>query len=84
MNRVLNQQFIYYENYVALKDYDNITEIRLYPNGLNARIYCKQVSSKDGSFYIIAAKFLYKKKSQNIDKGTVQFIKPIEGYEYDI
>jgi len=75
---------MYYDDYVKLDTYDHLSEIRLFPNGENARIYCKEVSTSDGSYYIIAAKFLPKKKSQKIDKSIDRMIKPIEKYEYEL
>lgn len=84
INRILFQDFVYYEDYVKLTGYNDLAEMRLFPNGDNARIYCKEISSKDGKFYVIAAKFLEKKKSEKIDKSIDQKIKPIEKYEYEL
>jgi hypothetical protein len=84
VNRILFQDFVYYDDYVKLTAYDGLSEMRLFPNGDNTRIYCKEVSTKDGKFYVIAAKFLEKKKSEKIDKSINQMIKPIEKYEYEL
>ena len=51
---------------------------------MNARIYCKEVSTNNGNFYVVAAKLIPKKSSQKINKEIGQFIKPLENYEYDI
>lgn len=69
---------------MLIKNLESITEMRILPNGMNARIYCKQIASKKGDFYVIAAKLFRKKKSQSIDKSIQQFIKPIEDFNYDI
>jgi hypothetical protein len=83
VNRILNQDFIYYDDYVKLIGYDHLAEMRIFPNGLNARIYCKEESSTDGNYYIVAAKLLPKKTSEKIDKAIDQLIKPIQKYEYE-
>lgn len=83
VNRILNQGNIYYDDYEKLSNYDHLSEIRIFPNGQNARIYCKEVSTADGNFYIIAAKLLPKKTSQKIEKTIDQMIKPVEKYEYE-
>lgn len=84
VNRILNQNFIYYEGYEKVQSLENISEMRIFPNGKNARIYCKEVSTDNGCFYVIAAKFLPKKKSMKIDKAIIQFIKPLEDYVYAV
>jgi hypothetical protein len=58
--------------------------MRIFPNGENIRIYCKEINSNDGILYVVAAKYLPKKKSNTIDKKLWDFIKPIEDYDYDI
>lgn len=83
VNRILNQRNMYYDDYVRLSGYENISEIRLFPNGINGRIYCKEMRLPNGNFYIIAVKLLPKKTSNKIDKAIIQFIKPIEQYEYE-
>ncbi len=84
VNRILEQRFVNYEEYEKLTQFNDISEMRIFPNGMNARIYCKEVNSISGTKYIIAAKLLEKKKSQNINKELNNFIKPIEDYEYEI
>ena len=75
---------MYYDDYVRLTGYADLSEMRFFPNGENARIYCKEVNTADGKYFVIAAKFLAKKKSQKIDKAIDQLIKPIEKYEYEL
>lgn len=83
VNRILSQNFIYYEEFENLTGYDNVSEFRIFPNGLNARIYCKEVSANNGNFYVVAAKLLAKKKSDPLNKKISSFIKPIESYIYE-
>lgn len=85
VNRIIYQNFIYYaDGYVKLKEYQNISEMRLFPNGQNMRIYCKEISLNDGNFYVIAAKLLCKKKSDSFEKKLDSFVKPLELYEYGL
>ena len=49
--------------YLKLVNYNSISEIRIFPNGMNARIYCKEIYMEDGCIGIIAAKFLKKKNA---------------------
>ncbi len=79
VNHILEQRFYYYDNYVKLPN--GISEMRIYIG--NVRIYCKEIHSTNGFFYVIAAK-LEMKKSQKINKSIQQAIKPIEDYEYDL
>ncbi len=83
VNRILEQNFIYYDDYVKLKAYKSLSEMRLFPNGANARIYCKEVNTTQGKFYVVVAKFLEKKKSDPLNKKIDNLIKPIEDYEYE-
>lgn len=84
VNRILSQNFIYYEEYEKIQAFKNLSEMRIFPNGMNARIYCKEVRTNNGNFYIVAAKLLPKKGSMKIDKSIIEFIKPLEDYIYDI
>ena len=84
VNRILMQNNIYYEDYEKIQNYADLSEMRIFPNGLNARIYCKELSTNNGHFYVVAARLLPKKKSRKINKEIHNFIKPIEGYKYDI
>lgn len=82
INRILTQQNIYYEGYQKIINYESLSEMRLFPNGLNARIYCKEISTERGHFYVVVIKLLEKKKSQKIDKKITHSLKAIEDYEY--
>ncbi len=84
VTRILDLNTQYYEDYVKLVNYESITEIRIFPNGMNARIYCKEIKMEDGHVSIVASKFLQKKKSMKIDKDLQNKIKIIENYIYEI
>lgn len=73
---------MYYDDYVKLEG--SISEMRLFPGGKNIRIYCKEIRGDNGSFYVVAAKLLAKKKDQKITKAIKQIIEPIEKYEYEL
>jgi putative component of toxin-antitoxin plasmid stabilization module len=82
VNRILNQRFIYYDDYKKVDD--DISEMRIFPNGINARIYCKEIKTLNKCYYIIAAKYLPKKTSRKINKQIKQFIAPIKSYNYEV
>jgi hypothetical protein len=83
VNRILYQNFIYYaDGYVRLKEYKDLSEMRLFPNGQNSRIYCKEVAISNGNLYVVASKILCKKKSNSFEKKLDSFVKPLELYEY--
>ena len=82
VKRILEQDFPYYNDYEKLKNSPCLTEMRLFPNGINDRIYCKEIYNDEGTLYVIAANYLPKKSSNNITRKMMQSIKPIEEYEY--
>lgn len=84
INRILSQNFIYYEEYEKLKGFNSVSEMRLFPNGLNIRLYCKEIATKSGNFYVVVAKLLEKKKSGKLNNKIKENIKPLETYEYRI
>lgn len=47
----------------------------------NTRIYCKEMSNKDGDFYIICAE-TFSKKSQKNNKTNKPILEKISKYEY--
>ena len=83
VNRILNQQNLYYEAYQKIPGYKDLSEMRLFPNGLNIRFYCKEFSCSNGQFYVVVAKLLMKKKSEKINKEIQDLLKPIEDYDYE-
>jgi len=87
VDRILNEANIYFELYS--KEGSNaktksVTAMKFFKGGENARVYCKEISSSEGTFYIIAAKFLPMKKVQKNDKKIQSLVKSISHYEYDI
>lgn len=82
-NRILETEHHYYEKYEKIKSYINLTEMRFLGNP-NARIYCKEFKSKDGSFIILMGKAKQYKKSEKIDKVIKGQLKVLQSYEYDI
>jgi len=86
INRILEFPNMYYADYKSIWQVKNtrITEIRLFPNGKNSRIYCSEFSSRDGNLYIIMALFLEKKKDMSISKKLKSLIEKIKYYEYEL
>lgn len=85
IHRILELPNMYYGDYKKLWQFGKrrITEIRLFPNGKNARIYCSEISTQSGTLYIIMAVFLPKKKEMSISKKVKAIIEKIKNYEYE-
>ena len=85
-HRILDFPNMYYADYKKIWQLENkrITEIRLFPNGKNTRIYCSEFSARDGNLYIIMAVFLEKKKDMSISKKIKPLIEKIKNYEYEL
>lgn len=86
IHRILDFPNMYYADYKSIWQLENkrITEIRLFPNGKNSRIYCSEFSARDGNLYIIMAVFLEKKKDMSISKKIKPQIEKIKNYEYKL
>ena len=84
LDRVLEQDCRFYKDYIKLTGYEDLTEFRLFPNGINARIYCKEVTSSTGQLFIIGIVLLPKKKPQTSSKQIKQTWNAISKYEYDV
>lgn len=61
-----------------------VTAIKMFKRGQNIRIYCKEQSSINGMFYVIAANLVKKKKDQKVRGKIKNLIETIAGYEYEI
>lgn len=85
IHRILEFPNMYFGDYKKLKQYGNIriTEIRLFPNGANSRIYCSEISTHSGTLFIIMALFVQKKKDMFISKKLKTLIEKINKYEYE-
>lgn len=84
VDRILNLNTRYYEDYVKLITFNSLTEIRLFPNGMNARIYCKESYTEEGILIIIASAFLEKKKTNKLSKELLTKLRIIEKFQYEI
>lgn len=59
-----------------------ITAMKFFKGQENARIYCKEISTGDKIFVVIAAELLERKKSQKLSKKEIQIIEKVASYEY--
>ena len=84
--KILEQPNMYFEDYkkIAFSKNETITEMRLFPNGDNCRIYCKETILEESVYCVIMAVYLEKKKSQKIDKRIQQIIDKIKTYKYEL
>jgi hypothetical protein len=83
--RILEQPKIHFDDYKIVERgrYGLVTEMRLFPNGDNGRVYCIEKVMENNLHCIIIAAYLEKKKSQRIDKRTWQLIEKIKHYDYE-
>lgn len=65
----------------ACKD---VTAMKFFKGQENARLYCKEVRTLDGMFYIIAAELLERKKQTGIKGKPTSLIEKISKYNYVI
>lgn len=86
VGRILEQNFMYYDDYkpIEIVGKKGITEMRIHPNGINGRVYCREISTKNGDCFVIAIKVLVKKKSMDISKALENTLKPLLDYEYEL
>jgi hypothetical protein len=86
VDKILEQPNMYFDDYKKIKTShrETITEIRLFPNGDNCRIYCKEQLIEGTLHCVILAVLLEKKKSQKINKVIQQIINRIKNYEYEL
>ena len=61
-----------------------VTAMKFFKGQENDRIYCKEMRTPDGVFYIIAAAVYPKKKSNKNSKKEIPIIQKIAQYEYQI
>lgn len=81
-DRILEQPFMYYDDYEQIEG--NITCIRIFPNGINARIYCQEVTINGHIFCIVMSKLLYKKNNGRINKSFQAIVDSLKTYTYEI
>lgn len=62
----------------------NVSAMKLFKRGDNDRIYCKEVSTEEGTHVVVAAILYEKKKSQKLTSEQKTIIETVGGYEYEI
>lgn len=62
----------------------DVTAIKMFKGGQNIRLYCKEQKSDNGTFYVIVAKHLPKKKDQKVKGKTKTLIQTVSSYDYTI
>ncbi len=61
-----------------------VTAMKFFKGQENARIYCKEITTGDKVFVVIAAELLERKKSQKVSKKDIQVIEKVASYEYHL
>ena len=62
----------------------DVTAMKFFKGQENDRIYCKEMSTKDGHFIVVAAILYEKKRSQKLTKEQRTIIEKVGGYQYEI
>lgn len=62
----------------------NVTAMKMFKGGQNIRLYCKEQRSPTGTFYVIVAELLRKKKDQKVKERNKNLIHKVGSYEYEI
>lgn len=62
----------------------HVTAMKLFKGGQNIRLYCKEQSDANGTFHVIVAELLPKKKDQKVKARTKTLIQKVAGYVYKI
>lgn len=62
----------------------DVTAMKMFKRGQNARLYCKEQTNENGIFYVIVAELLPKKKDQQVKGKTKTLIEIVGSYVYTI
>lgn len=62
----------------------DVTAMKMFKNGQNIRLYCKEQKGLSGTYYIIVSELLKKKKSQKNGNTEKTLIKKVSNYDYEI
>lgn len=62
----------------------DVTAMKMFKRGQNIRLYCKEQKGINGTFYIIVAELLPKKKDQKVKGKSKALIQKVGSYEYQI
>ena len=62
----------------------DVTAMKFFKGQENARLYCKEKSTKDGLFIVVAVEVHERKKSTAVSKKEVTIIEKIAKYDYQI
>lgn len=80
--RILTLPNMYYDGYKQEhKEGKRVVSAMRFYDAQNTRIYCQEVTDKDGHFFIICAK-VFDKKSQKNNKKNLPLLKQIADHEY--
>ncbi len=82
LNNIKNTDLYDKEN--INKAINDVYAIKMFKGGSNIRLYCKQVSGANGTFYVIVSELLEKKKSAKNTSGIKSIIEKVHNYEYQI
>ena len=61
-----------------------VTAMKFFKGQENDRIYCKEQATEDGTYIIVTAEILLKKKSNKVTKKEIPLIEKVGQYEYEI
>ncbi len=61
-----------------------VTAMKFFKGQENDRIYCREQTTEDGTYVIVTAEILLKKKSNKVTKKEIPLIEKVGQYEYEI
>lgn len=73
-----------YKREAINEDCKHVTAMRFFPGQENDRIYCQEVTTAEGTFVVIAAVLLKRKKNDRNKARENAAIERVASYEYDL
>lgn len=62
----------------------DVTAMKFFKGQENDRIYCKEISTKEGTFIVVASVLHERKKSTKLTQKEISIINTVGGYNYEI
>lgn len=62
----------------------DVTAMKFFKGQENDRIYCKEISTADGTFIVVCAILYENKKSSKLTQEQKNIIEKVGGYQYEI
>lgn len=73
-----------YDKEVISGNCKDVTAMKFFKGQENDRLYCKEISAENGTFYVVTAELVKRKKDLKVKGKTKGIILKVATYEYDI